>query len=143
MIYLLDTNIVSETAKASPNQNTIKWLESVSNHHLAVSVLTLGEIRKGIEMLHDTKKKMRLVYWLETELTKWFGHRILNIDSKVADKWGYIEASTAKHLSTIDGLIAASAMVYGLKLVTRNVKDFKSIKGLETINPFEMELEAL
>jgi len=139
MIYLLDTNIISETIKPEPNKNVIRWLSALSNHHLAVSVLTIGEIRSGVERLEDKAKKIKLVKWLEVDLAEWFVDRVISIDLKVADKWGYISALTKKQLPTIDGLIAASAMVHGLKLVTRNVKDFKSVCGLELINPFEDE----
>lgn len=139
MIYLLDTNIVSETIKPKPNKNVVHWLSGLSNHHLAINVLTIGEIRNGIESLEDKAKKIKLVKWLEVDLAEWFADRIVSIDLKVADKWGYISSVTKKQLPTIDGLIAASAMVHGLKLVTRNIKDFQSVDGLELINPFEDE----
>lgn len=142
MIYLLDTNIISETAKLVPNVSVIKWLESIPQRHLAISALTIGEIRKGIETLIDVKKKIRLVQWLEIDLAEWFKHRVLDIDYKVADKWGYIAASSSKQIAPIDGLIAASAIVNGLKLVTRNLKDFEKVSGLEVINPFDVSLEA-
>lgn len=137
MIYLLDTNIISETIKSEPNKNVVHWLSSVPNHHLAISVLTIGEIRNGIERLEGKTKKIKLVKWLEVDLAEWLLDRIIAVDLKVADKWGYIAAVTKKQLPTIDGLIAASAMVHGLKLVTRNLKDFNNIDGLELINPFE------
>jgi predicted nucleic acid-binding protein len=136
MIYLLDTNIISETIKPLPNPKVISWLKNVRNEHLSISVLTLGEIRKGIELNKDKKRKNKLTKWLEIELMDWFDNRMITIDSKVADKWSYLTAIIPT-LPVIDGLIAASAIVNNLKLVTRNIKDFSKIDILEVINPWE------
>jgi toxin FitB len=134
MIYLLDTNIVSEVIKKSPNDKVVKWLQSVDPIHLALSVLTLGEIRKGAEKLEDSIKKQVIIQWLEVELPQAFLGRIINVNHKVADKWGYISSNI---IPAIDGLIAATALTNNLKLVTRNVKDFQNVAGLEIINPWE------
>jgi toxin FitB len=135
MIYLLDTNVISETIKKSPNAKVLSWLRSIPMSHFSLSVLSLGEIRKGVENLQDKLKKNKIVKWLEIDLVKQFYGRIIDIDQKVADKWGYISFSC--NLPAIDGLIAASAMVHNQKLVTRNVKDFKEIFNLEIINPWQ------
>lgn len=137
MNYLLDTNIISETVKVIPNPCVINWLSRIPNHHLAISVLTLGEIRKGAEKLSNTRRKAKITQWLEIELIAWFHGRVISIDERVADKWGYISAYTSQLLPAIDGLIAACALVHDLKLVTRNVKDFEKIPGLEVFNPWE------
>lgn len=136
MIYLLDTNIISETAKGSPNQKVLSWFRSIDILHFSLSVLTLGEIRKGAEKLKDTSRKQKIVKWLEVDLPETFCGRIIDIDQKVADKWGYI--SHFSNVPAVDGLIAASAMAHNQKLVTRNTKDFKNIEGLELINPWEL-----
>ncbi len=102
----------------------------------SLSVITLGEIRKGIERLQDYPRKQKIIQWLEVELTKTFYGRIISIDSMIADKWGYITATT--NMPAIDAMIAASAIVHNHKLVTRNVKDFYGIDGLEIINPWEV-----
>ena len=136
MSYLLDTNIISETVKTKPNASLINWLEKVPTEDLFVSVLTIGEIRKGVELLSNTKKKSELIVWLENDLRNWFGGRILSVDASAADKWGFILANSSKSFSAIDALIAATALTQNLKLVTRNTKDFADVKDLELINPF-------
>ncbi len=135
MNYLLDTNVISETIKKEPNYGVINWLKAVDIEYLYLSVITLGEIRKGIEKIADINKKNKIIQWLEFELPKEFGNRIIAIDKTVADKWGYVSANNS--IPAIDGLIGASALVHNLKLITRNVKDFKDIPGLEIINPWE------
>ena len=135
MIYLLDTNIVSEAFKREPNKNVISWLSSINEIHFCLSVVTIGEIRRGAEKLDDSKRKADIIRWLEVDIIDRFTGRIINIDWTVADKWGYISANN--NIQAIDGLIAASALVHNLKLVTRHIKDFSSISGLELINPWE------
>jgi toxin FitB len=139
MIYLLDTNVISETIKPVPDKSVIQWLSSVPMYNFALSVITIGEIRKGIEKLKDQSKKLKILTWLDVELLIKFQNRIIKIDEQVADKWGYICAQTPL-IPAIDGLIAASALVYNLKLVTRNHKDFASVSGLEIINPWTLDL---
>lgn len=138
MSYLLDTNILSETVKSTPNLNVLSWIERVPGDDLFISVLTLGEIRRGIEKLDDGKKKRTLLVWLETDLKSWFSDRVLSVDYAVADRWGFVSAhlNNETKSSAIDTLIAATALTHNLKMVTRNTKDF-DIPGLEIINPFE------
>jgi predicted nucleic acid-binding protein len=136
MMYLLDTNVISETIKKTPNQRVLDFLISIDADKFALSVITLGEIRKGAEKLQDQSKKQKIIHWLEADLTRRFYGRIINIDAEVADKWGYI--SSMNIIPAIDALIAASAIVHNHKLITRNVKDFEAISGLEIINPWDM-----
>ncbi len=135
MNYLLDTNIVSETVKTKANKALVQWLETIPNTSLYLSVITLGEIRKGIEKLGNSPKKNQLLIWLENDLRNDFQERIINIDFNVAEKWGFISAHY-KNIHAIDALIAATALSYNLKLVTRNTKDFQNISNLEIVNPF-------
>lgn len=135
MSYLLDTNIISETVKTIPNLNVMKWLETIPSEDIFISVITIGEIKKGIELLEQSKRKALLIKWLEYDLPNWFAENILVIDKQVAEKWGYLSATYGSRLPAIDGLIAATALSYNLKLVTRNEKDFQ-IANLEVINPF-------
>jgi predicted nucleic acid-binding protein len=135
MSYLLDTNIISETTKLNPNKNLMLWLDKVPPKKLYVSVLTIGEIKQGIEKLSQSKKKNELLKWLEFSFQPWLGKNLLDIDKVVAERWGYINGISKKTLSTVDSLIGATALTHNLKLVTRNEKDF-SIEGLEIINPF-------
>ncbi len=137
MMYLLDTNVISETIKRSPNQKVLSWLSAIDINKFSLSVITLGEIRKGIEKLSDLSQKQKIIQWLETDLTRRFFGRFIPIDECVVEKWGLICSHNS--IPAIDGLIAASAMVHNHKLVTRNTKDFASIMGLETINPWSLE----
>ena len=136
MSYLLDTNVISETIKSKPSKNLYEWLEKIPEENLFISVLTLGEIRRGVELLDNIKKKSTLIVWLEKDLRNRFGDRILKIDNIITDRWGYLCAYSAKTLPVIDSLIAATALTHNLKLVTRNIKDFSDIQDLELINPF-------
>lgn len=136
MMYLIDTNVISETIKKQPNPSVLNWLSSIDIKNLSLSVLTLGEIRKGVEKIEGEAKKQKIIHWLEVDLLECFYGRIIPIDASVADKWGYL--CSLKNIPAIDGLIAASAITRNHKLVTRNVKDFKEIIGLEIINPWEL-----
>ena len=135
MSYLLDTNVLSETLRIKPNAHVIQWLEIVPSEQLFISVLTLGEIRKGVEKLDKGKHKNKLILWLEHKLPKWFEDKIIPITQEIADRWGYLTAHTPRILPAIDGLLAATALTHNLKIVTRNAKDF-TLAGLEVINPF-------
>ncbi len=135
MSYLLDTNIVSETIRRNPNKTLISWLDQIPNEALFVSVLTLGEIRKGVETLSDKKRREKLRLWLEHELPTWFEDRVLPVDLAVADRWGRLLAEVGQPVPTIDSLLAATALQHELRLVTRNAKDF-DYPGLDVINPF-------
>ena len=136
MSYLLDINIISETLRPNPDVQVTTWLNNVPTETLFISVLTFGEIRKGIEKLVASKRKNQLVLWLEHDLPKWFGSNVLPISQEVADRWGFITAHSKRTLPAIDGLLAATALTHNLKMVTRNLKDF-DLLGLERINPFE------
>ena len=135
MSYLLDTNIVSETVRRNPNKAVIAWLDQLPGEALYVSVLTLGEIRKGIEALTDRKRREKLRLWLEHELPGWFEGRVLPVDLGVADRWGRLMAEVGRPVPTIDSLLAATALYHELRLLTRNSGDF-DYPGLEVINPF-------
>jgi hypothetical protein len=100
-----------------------------------LSVLTLGEIRKGIDLLIDDERKLRLLDWLEVELPAFFSSRILPVDAAVADRWGRLIAQAGRPRPAIDSLLAATALTHGLRLVTRNSRDFDFLE-LEVINPW-------
>lgn len=135
MSYLIDTNALSETIKPTPDKSVIDWFQSVPSESLYMSVLTIGEIRKGVEKLPAGKKKEKILAWLDHTLLKWFEDRILPIDFDVAEKWGYILGNSKEKLPAIDSLIAATALTHNLKVVTRNVDDYR-IPGVEVINPW-------
>jgi hypothetical protein len=135
MSYLLDTNIISETIRSNPNKALISWLDKIPGEALFVSVLSLGEIRKGIEALSDRRRREKLRIWLEHDLPAWFEGRVLPVDLAVADRWGRLLADARRPVPTIDSLLAATALHHELRLVTRNSGDFV-YPGLEVINPF-------
>ena len=135
MSYLLDTNIISETVRRNSNKAVIAWLDQLPAEALFVSVLTLGEIRKGIEALADKRRQEKLRLWLEHELPVWFEGRVLPVDLAVADRWGRLLAEMGRPVPTIDSLLAATALHHELRLVTRNAGDF-DYPGLQVVNPF-------
>ena len=139
MSYLLDTNVISETVRRTPDKAVIAWFNQVPGEALYVSVLTLGEIRKGIDGIKDKQRREKLRVWLEHELPEWFEGRVLTIDMLVADRWGRLLASAGRPLPTIDSLLAATALHHELRLVTRNSKDFE-FPGLEVIDPWETDV---
>ena len=129
MSFLLDTNVVSEWVKPRPDPRVVAWLADVDEDRVFLSVVTLGEIRHGIERLPAGRRRERLDEWLREELPERFESRVLPIDVAVANAWGRIVAQrerTGRSISTIDAFIAATAEVHGLTLVTRNASDFRS-----------------
>ncbi len=139
MSYLLDTNVVSETIRPKPDHRVLEWLDSVPAHGLHLSVLSLGEIRRGIETLKAASaKRERLRVWLEQDLPAWFEARLLPVDAAVADRWGRLEAQArgrGRPLAAIDRILAATALVHGLRVATRNTTHFH-VPGLDVISPW-------
>ena len=135
MSYLLDTNVLSELRRKSPDATVLEWFARRPPSTLYLSVLTLGELRKGIEGVVDSKRRMSLNDWLETDLPAFFVGRILPIDAQVAERWGRLVATAGRPLPAIDSLLGATAAQHGLSIVTRNGKDFVDM-GLEIINPW-------
>jgi predicted nucleic acid-binding protein len=124
--FLLDTNVISELIKAKPDARVRAWIDGTDETVLFLSVLTIGEIRKGIVKLTDHGRRVALEAWLDSVLALRFSGRILPINQAIADRWGRIaaEASVAKAtLPVIDALLAATALHHDLTLVTRNTKD--------------------
>ena len=136
MNYLLDTNIISEVRKgAKCDSNVAAWYDSIDDGDVYLSVLVLGEIRKGIERARssDPSRAHALEKWLATVVGS-FAERVLPVDQAVADEWGRMSAK--RPVSTVDALMAASAKVHGMTLATRNVSDVADL-GADVINPFE------
>jgi toxin FitB len=138
--FLLDTNCISELVRNNPEPRVLGWIDAADESLLYLSVLTLGEIRKGIAALPSSRRRTRLESWLEVELRARFAGRIVSIDSDIADRWGVI-AAAAKHagkpLSAIDGLLAATALHHNLTIVSRNVSDFASTP-VSVVNPWKI-----
>lgn len=135
MSFLLDTNVVSEVARARPDKAVLAWFDAVPDQQLYLSVLSVGEIRKGVDKLPAGKRRTELVTWLEEALPAWFGPRLLPIDIAVAERWGRLLAASPRSLPAIDSLLAATALTHNLSLVTRNGADF-DVPGLEVVNPW-------
>jgi len=133
--YLIDTCALSELRRPKPDENVIRWFEETAQNGLYLSVLTLGEIRKGVESLRDIRRRDKIMNWLEHELPVWFEDRILPIDAGVADEWGHLLAKVGGSIPAIDSLIAATALHHRLTIVTRNVADF-DYAGLDVFNPW-------
>jgi predicted nucleic acid-binding protein len=133
--YLLDTNVIAEALKPKPDRNVAGWLATVPEERFHLSVLTLGEIRKGVEGLPASARKERIREWLEVALPQRFEARLLAIDASVTDRWGRMLAELGRPVPAIDSLIAATALTHGLSVLTRNVKHFR-FPGLRVIDPF-------
>ena len=135
MSYLIDTQVISELRRKQPDANVVAWFERRTPQSLFLSVLTLGEIRKGIARLIDAKRRQILVDWLQVELPTFFLGRVLSVDAPVADRWGRLQGEASRSLPAIDGLLAATALQHDLTLVTRNVKVFQDL-GVNIVNPW-------
>jgi len=133
--YLIDTNVISELVRANPEPAVLAWFDAVPDDSLFISVLTLGEIRKGVEMVTDSRRKEKLRVWLEHTLPDWLEGRLLPVDEAVAEQWGHLQAEAGRPVPAIDSLLAATALYHGLRMVTRNTQDL-DFPGLEVINPW-------
>ena len=138
MNYILDTNVVSELVTHEPDQNVVSWIDSIDSESVFLSVITIGEIKKGIEKLPDSKRKKALASWLEEDLLVRFRGRILPLDIPVLLTWGRLVASLereGKPIPAIDSLLAATASQTGFTLVTRNTGDFEPA-GISVLDPW-------
>jgi predicted nucleic acid-binding protein len=136
--FLVDTNVVSEWVKPRPDGGVVAWMNEVDEDRVFISVISLAELRHGVERMPSGARRRRLDEWLKEELPLRFEGRVLLIDRVVAEAWGTIVARcerAGRPISTIDGFIAATADAHQLVLVTRNVSDFEfSVK--EIVNPW-------
>ena len=141
MKYLLDPCVISELIKKSPNENVLSWLKNQDEANLYLSVLTFGEIQKGIEKAPDERRKNKLIIWLEEDLKQRFAGKIIPIDQNVAIKWSEIQGiaeKSGKTMPSIDGLIAVSALVHHCTVVTRNTSDMEN-STVALFNPWNKE----
>ena len=137
--FLIDTNVLSEYNRpGGPDAGVRHWLETTDRQSQHVSIITLAEIQKGIELLAEGKRRAQLEHWLTQDLEAWFSGRVLPVDRKVAMRWASLVAQstrTGRPLPTIDSLIGATALAHDLTIVTRNISDFEAI-GVTIINPW-------
>jgi toxin FitB len=137
--FLLDTNIISELVKPRPEPSVTAWIEGTDESLLYLSVLTLGEIRRGIAALPQSRRRAALEAWLDKDLRARFEDRILVIDHEVADRWGLLSAAarnSGNALPVIDGLLAATALEHNLTLVTRDTGQIPTM-GVAVFNPWQ------
>jgi len=137
---LLDTNVISELLKPQPEPKVVNWIEATDEDLMFLSVLTTGEIRKGINLHPDSGRRAKLEGWLASDVRARFEDRILLVDDAVAERWGLLAAKAKIQknytLPVIDGLLAATAQHHNLILVTRNVDDVAPT-GVQLFNPWD------
>jgi toxin FitB len=138
MKYLIDTCVISELIKKDPDKQVVSFINKQKEENIYLSVLTIGEIFKGISKLDDGDKKKSLNKWVNKDLLKRFENRIIDIDYNISAKWGEISGRLERkgsRPSVIDSLLASTCIVYEFVLVTRNIKDIKKL-GCKYINPW-------
>ena len=136
--FLLDTNVPSETVRLRPDPKLTAWLQAQKLEELYLSVITCGELRKGISSLDEGKRKTDLESWYRDDLLERFSGRILTLTQTIAERWGDLESRrqlTGRPMQVPDAQIAATALEHNMTLVTRNFKHFDGI-GVEVFNPW-------
>lgn len=138
MSFLLDTNVISEGAKPRPDAGVMDWLASIDEEQLHLSIVSLAELRHGVERLDAGRRKAALDLWLTEQLPLRFDDRLLPVDAETADAWGRIVAAAqavGRPIGAMDAFIAATAKRHQFTLVTRNVADFEAT-GIRLFNPW-------
>lgn len=138
MNCLIDTCVVSELTKKKPDQQAVRWISSIDESKLFISVLTIGELHKGIEKLPSGKKREQLLQWVNEDLQERFSGRIVAFDLQCATTWGKMQAkaeAAGRALPVIDGMIAATALAHHFAVATRNISDMEA-SGAVLINPW-------
>ncbi|MCJ9704527.1 MULTISPECIES: type II toxin-antitoxin system VapC family toxin [unclassified Bradyrhizobium] len=139
MNLLLDTNVLSEVQRPAPSPRVLAWLDTIDEDRAFISVASIAELRRGIALLEDGRRRTALADWLARDLPARFADRVLPIDHAVTEHWGDLMAQSRRSgvaLSVMDGFFAATALAHHLTLVTRNVKDFAAF-GVPLLNPWD------
>jgi predicted nucleic acid-binding protein len=139
--FLLDTVVISEWVKPQPQPRVVAWLKQVDEEQVFLSVVSLAEIRRGVELMPADKRRDRIDSWLTVDLPARFHRRILAIDGQIAETWGIMMArgrKAGRNVGVLDAFFAATAEVHRLTLVTRNVADFQQL-GISLLNPWQPE----
>lgn len=139
MRYLLDTCVLSEAVKKKPNQGVIDWLEAADELSLYLSVISFGELQKGVSRLPESRRRRSLQSWVDEKLAPRFGGRTLDIDRRVATRWGELSGRAekkGKKIPVLDGLLAATALEAGLTVVTENEEHFRESE-CPVLNPWQ------
>jgi predicted nucleic acid-binding protein len=137
--FLLDTSVISELVRKIPHPPVVEWIGAQDERSLYISVVTIGEIEKGIARLPASARRSSLQSWVRRDLAERFGERLLPIDLRTATRWGALAGESEKRgepLPVIDSLIAATALVHGFAVVTRNVEDFECCR-VACVNPWD------
>jgi predicted nucleic acid-binding protein len=140
MKYLLDTCVISEIIRPKASTKVTSWIKKEDESNFFISVLTIGELHKGIEKLDESKRKEELHNWVENDLKERFWTRIIDIDLHTAMVWGKIQGMTeriGRPMPAIDALIAATGITHRLTVVTRNTSDMNE-SGVALLNPWEL-----
>jgi predicted nucleic acid-binding protein len=135
--FLLDTNAVSEWVKPRPNPGVIDWMEMADEDRIFISVISLAELRYGVERMAADRRRSQLERWLQDELPLRFESRVLPVDNTVAEAWGRTVSraeAAGRPIGAMDAFLAATAETHQLTLVTRNVSDFPLLKAV--LNPW-------
>ncbi len=135
--YLIDTNVIFETVRSQPAPQVMHWLAGLQPEQIFVSVLSLGEIRKGALAVADKRRRTKLLDWLHTTLPAWFDNRVLPVDAAVCERWAELMVNAATPVPAIDSLLAATASHAGLVMATRNARDFARL-DVKVFNPWEI-----
>jgi predicted nucleic acid-binding protein len=140
--FLLDTNVLSEFSRSAipPDPHVKRWMESAEPASVFTSVLSFGEIRKGIKLLPPSKKRGELEQWLDRDLYGWFGNHLLPVTKEISNRWGIFSAESqqqGRSLGNIDGLLAATAFEHDLTVVTRNTRHFEGL-GVSILDPWNV-----
>jgi toxin FitB len=138
--FLLDTNIPSELIRTRPEPRVANWVYARDEQSLFLSVVSIGELRRGFVVLPASKRRTELEQWFENDLVPRFRGRILPVSFPIADRWGLLGGECQLRgtpLNTADGMIAATALEHDLTVVTRNVKDFAGL-GVTVFNPWDV-----
>ncbi|MDR9772002.1 type II toxin-antitoxin system VapC family toxin [Rhizobium hidalgonense] len=138
MKLLLDTDVLSEVTKPNPDARVLEWLDKLDEDRSFISIVSIAEIRRGVALMDRGRKRDALAEWLAQDLTQRFEHRIIPVDEPVALAWGDLMGHakrSGRGLSSMDGLIAATAVAHDLGLATRNTSDFEGF-GIELIDPW-------
>jgi toxin FitB len=138
--FLLDTSVISELVKPAPHIGVMSWLEQCDEDDLFLSVLTIGELEKGIAKVSDARRRARLAAWVRKDLAARFGARLIPVSMEVAARWGMLTGQSERAgqpLPVIDSLLAATSLVHGLVVASRNRVDFERC-GVECFDPWSM-----
>jgi toxin FitB len=138
--FLLDINVLSEVRRPQPSPAVMAWLDNADEDRTFISVISLAELRRGISLMDDGRRRDALAEWLANDLSERFSGRILEVDRETAMRWGDLMAESRRRgvaLATMDALLAAGALANKLTLVTRNTKDFEPF-GIALMNPWDL-----